>query len=135
MVTFEESLKEIAGLTAYREGELPEWFRKVILFWGAEHNIQPMADDKLVERLYGMDPIGHWGAAMLDGEEVMMFECMGDDIECVGGLAYHANHIECGFFVVEKSKFYQGGYPTFITQDFTVTVRPRAARPPVSDLR
>jgi hypothetical protein len=58
----------------------------------------------------------------------VVFECLGDEIECVGGLAYHANCIECGFIVVEKSESSQEGYTTFITPNFTVTPRPRAAK-------
>jgi hypothetical protein len=128
VTSFEVSLEEIAGLTDYREGKLPEWFRKTFFFWGAEHNIQPMDDDKLVDRLYWIDPIGHWGSAMVDGEEVVVVECLGDDIDCVGGLAYHANCIECGFMVVEESESYQGSYITLITPHFCVTPRPRAAK-------
>lgn len=121
-------MKEIAGLTAYREGKLSEWFRKVLMFWDAAHNIHPMDDDKLVDRLYSIDPIGHWCAAIVDGEEVVVFECLGDEIGCVESLAYHAHHIECGFIVVEKSESCHGGYITFITRDFNVTQRPRAAK-------
>lgn len=128
MISFEESLNEIAGLTEFREGELPEWFRNALLFWGAAFITGPMEDDKLVDRLYRIDLIGHWGVATVDGEEVAVFECLGDEIGCVESMANHAHYVECSLVVVEKAESYQGGYTTFITRDFSVTPRPRAAK-------
>jgi hypothetical protein len=124
MISFEESVKDIVGLTSYEEGKLPAWLRDHLQHHAGADQIE---DAELVERFVHGDWLGHWGVAEIDGDEVAVLETPSDDHGDIAEVAEFAWWADCGFVVVEPSTTYHGGCTTYLTEQFCVKPRRRAA--------
>lgn len=116
MVSFEESVKDIEGLTNYEEGKLPCWLKEQVLYFYAPSIAEPIADAELIEQFVAGSWLEHWGVATIHGDEVAVFEHLEDDPMEVDEAAYVAECINCGFVVVEPSEKYIGGCTTYLTE-------------------
>jgi hypothetical protein len=124
MISFEESLKDIPGLSKYEETKLPAWLKEQLLHY-ADKGITE--DAELVERFMHGGWLGHWGVAEIDGEEVAVLEHLGDGPEDVADVVEFAWWAECGYVVVEPSVTYRGGCTIYLTEHFCVTPLRRVA--------
>lgn len=123
MISFEESVKDIVGLTSFELGKLPAWMKmRVLSFHGASVD-EAMTDAEVVEKFVREAWLGHWGVATINGQEVGVLEHLDVNHQDVIEAAALANRLQCGFVVVELDDAYEGGCTTYLTEDYCFAAR------------
>lgn len=124
MISFEDNVREIVGLTSYEEGELPRWFREDLQYY---YGVGQIDDAELLCKINRSEWLGHWGIAVVNGEEVAILEHLCDGAEDLDTIAELAYRLTCGYVVVEQSQERPSGWTVYMTELFCVTPRPRVA--------
>jgi hypothetical protein len=74
MISFEESMKEIEGVTTFKLGKFRAWMKmRVLSFHGAAVG-DVMTDAEVVDKFVRGAWLGHWGMATIGGQEVAVLE-------------------------------------------------------------
>lgn len=127
MCVFSESVKDISGLTAYEDRKLPTWMAERLRHYNCNGTQAVMTDAELIDTFVRDSWLGHWGAAIVGGEEVAVFEHIGNHhlgFEEVSELAAEMN---CGFVLVEPSDLYDVGCTTYLTEKPLMAARKAAS--------
>lgn len=103
MNEFEKSIRDIEGLTAFKQWSLPEWLPKRIDAMFASRKEGPLSDADFVDEFIRGEWLGNWGMATINGKDVFIFEYSEEDTIELYEPARIAEKLHCGLVVVEPS--------------------------------
>ena len=133
MCEFLESVKDIVGLTAYENGKLPKWLAERLCLDDCNGMDVMMTDAELIDTFVRDSWLGHWGVAVIDGQEVAMFEHLGNHHLGFEEVAELAERMNCGFVLVEPSEIYDVGCTTYLMENLHMASRRTTARVALAD--
>lgn len=126
MTEFEESVRDIEGLTDFKLGKLPEWFSERL----KEKLVMPSQDHysdvELVNDCLSHKWLGRWGTATINDAQALLFEFHWDRAYDQFEPDRLADELDCGLQRVEMSdRFYVD--TAFFTEHVNLVPRRKGA--------